>query len=210
MDDTLHGIFDIIYKANNNGIDDTEKDRIQENGLHLSYFDTKQYIVDIINSYKKSSDILQQFRIDYPRQVITINNKAYEYIKFKEELHYNLAKYGYDKCFIINRNYLSCKLFILLLCCQSSFAFPYQSLINTYNLSADSNILVNKKNVDNIYISIQISKDTFLVELKTYMKIINIDTAETIKNITINLIFDLIPIKINNLPLAIFSWTLSD
>ena len=228
--------FDIIYKANRNDIDYFENDmknRFVLSGekdnevsvLHLENelqniaskdniisFDTYTYIAELINSYKKSTNIIHQFNIDYDRQNIYLNGYKYNIDNFKYYLKQIISKFHFNNFKILT---LSCEMFILLLCCQSSFAYPYQLLVNLYKLDGNNDsdrrtsncFLTSNKKKSNIKITI--NEQFINIELITYLQIKNIETMIVNGNIAVTLIFvinkseESIP---NYIPSSIFTW----
>ena len=212
--------FDIIYKANGNDVDYAEepnlnldlkksnyifKEEVSPLDDHIISFDTYIYIVELINSYKKSTNIVQQFNIDYDRHQLYLNGYTYNIDNFKYYMKQLLNKHGYDNFKIMT---LSCELFIMLLCCQSSFAYPYQLLVKLYKLDGNNGLfLTSNKKKSNLKITI--NNHDINIELITYLQITNVDNLTIDSNISVTLIFvinksdEFVP---NYIPSSIFTW----
>lgn len=156
-------------------INQTNKHNILVTGEVNLTFDFQTYILDIFKSYNCNwSNVLNQFRIDLPRSNIMfngINVQTYVALLTDMPIMFNI---------------------IIMLCCQSSLAYPMEQIINYYNLIDNNyllldngkesmNINIIEFNKINIKKRLYISKlnDTlinmFYVDIELYFEILNIE-----------------------------------
>jgi len=105
---------------------------------------TKNYINDLLLSYKSNHDITRQFELDFQRNTIYINNNL------MNDKNYFLK--------IISKNNDDYVKKIMLLCCQSSYCLMFEYLLNILNLNSNYALVDGKykytiiKNINNITI----------------------------------------------------------
>lgn len=195
-------LYDIIHNV------DYESDNKIINKNNYDYifsFNTEKYLIEIINSYSNSTNIQNQFKLDYDRHKIILNGYKYNHDKFKYYLKHYLSLYKFNQLHICT---LPIELFIIMLCCQSSFAFPYQELVNLYSINENNNIVLCSSKKGTV-IDININEKNINIELQTNLQIININNNDIIKHLRVYLIF-LIDIEdiVNNtlIPSSILTW----
>jgi hypothetical protein len=92
-------------------------------------FDFKKYINDVYKSYGFNFDnVLNQFVLDLPRSIIMFNG-----IHIKTLFNINIKKDINDTLFNI----------IIMLCCQSSMAYPMEKITEYYNLIENGYLLLD-------------------------------------------------------------------
>lgn len=99
---------------------------ITDFGKRIIFFNTESFISKILISYKNNTkNVLEQFNKDLPRGEVYLNNKRlYDYDESLELFKkYNLYKY----------DNIALDSLLIMLCCQSSFAFPYLLMLKLYN-----------------------------------------------------------------------------
>lgn len=196
-------LYDFIYKFDSDNEIKNDINNDIEIGSFFSYFEMDGYIKNILKSYTNDDNILTQFKKDYPRQSVKLNGIKYDINEFCDKLDYLLD----NKTKIMN---VSCNLLIKLLCCQSSFCFPYKILIQKYKLNNDNRILVcNSQYLNSLCVDIEIKNDNIIIELKNILCIKNIES-----NINTHKINSLILIELNKKnnydPLmCIFHWIIN-
>jgi len=93
-------------------------------------FNLKVYLFKIVESYDRSKrKIYEQYKLDFPRGQIFYNNME---IKKPKELLNKLEKYRKNKI-KTNKKYFSVSTLVIMLCNQSSYAFPYTLMHHIYS-----------------------------------------------------------------------------
>lgn len=132
--------------------------------IEISYvYNFEKYIKDLLNSYENENAIIEQFEKDYCRCNIIINDITYTNL---EEIKSN-----------ISNNTL-----LILLCTQSSFAYPMEKISEYYNLYNKCLMLMDFKNniTGRIYITINTNDDIINLEMKKRLYIQEIIYEEEI------------------------------
>lgn len=175
----------------NNVLHITHEKDIEDFSLHgnLFTFNAKNYFIDIVNSYHNDlNNIKKQFSLDKHRTNIFINNTKIN--TFKDL--YNKIPTKIGNLYICNFNGINLKFkyFIMLLFCQSSYAFPHSIIhykYNDKNLCAISDVK-DFEHSNNRYMKMKIKKNIVKFKIKNTYSIINFNTMTVEKKISCNLI----------------------
>lgn len=165
----------------------------------------KEFVNMVFTSYKKDTDIIKQFLIDFPRQEIYINNKRCSCVN---SFLLQISKYNEN---IEIDNFKTSKLmFIIAMLCQSSFYTSYYeihsklikmktNIIDRYNIEWAKNNKIINSNMNNIYvldgnkrnsINILIDENTLRINFTATFKLMDIETEIILAYITSETIFD--------------------
>lgn len=95
---------------------------------HTVLFNIEKYLLDIINSYNCNVlKILEQIEVDFPRTNVFVNKVRVLSI---DEFVKNIK--GTKKTYLLADHHFNFVTILLLLCCQSSYGFPFITLHNLY------------------------------------------------------------------------------
>lgn len=146
-------------------IDVIEGDVIPLKNDKVMTFLTEKYLENILDSYKNDvNNIFYQLKIDFPRTCIYVNNKRFfDYDEFRKKI----SQYDKHKVSRIRNHKLSTLL--MMLCNQSSFAYPYELI---YKLYSDSSHHVVS---DGTIITFELGNKSISVQLHMKLNIININ-----------------------------------
>jgi len=176
--DTFINIYKAI-KINNILTIDNSNDIIY-NTIHTHftiYFYMNDYIHDIIQSYNKNSNkIISQFNNDYDRTNIMLNKVKY---KSANDFITELGK--------ITNNYA----LIILLCCQSSLAFPVEILHKLFLSNENNNITIIHNTYIKSSINITINENNILINIDVSFSKIIIEPYKILAQIIITLSINL-------------------
>ena len=105
------------------------KELILKDDCNLVLFSIDKYIENILDSYKyHEGRILAQFKADFPRNSFFFNHKRFLDEKLLMEKFNDLSNYSIN----LDEIKLKFSLLLLLLCNQSSLAFPYLLIYKLY------------------------------------------------------------------------------
>jgi len=156
------------------------------NNENIKMMDTKQYIDDILKSYKyKTKNILNQIDIDFPRINVSLNNKK---IQTQYELFTKLNflnKHSYSS----NDKKYNLMLIILMLCCQSSYGYQYEDLFYTFCNNKHNLLLCNSNNNRNI--KFIVNDNDICIEIETNLIVKDIILNSYVLEINTKLIIDI-------------------
>lgn len=199
-------IFEYIYKFSDDElIDDCIKTIIgnQQEKKYLSYFNLKKFIDTILISYDNNlNKVMTQLEKDFLRQKITLNNIWYKDIK----LFCDHVGFLFEKCGITCG--LSYQNIIYLLCCQSSFYFPFKILYSLYVDDKMENCIVCDSVHSRTSINISV-KNVVTLELKTVLIEKNIEKNLKINRIDVTMTITLDPQdNLSNEKIGLFEWNI--
>lgn len=163
------------------------QNKYETNDKHIILFDAEVYFKKILQSYKyKRENIWYQFSLDFPRSTIFVNNinvkikdQFLELLKGLNEI-YMTIKINNQKVYIFDLLTL-----VIMLCNQSSYAFPYMYLNKIYSQYEDKFIICSLDEGRNIKIT---NKDVILFEINAIFGIKNINTNKILSKIKTKLI----------------------
>lgn len=173
---------------------------------YVSYFDMDGYIENIKKSYGYREDkIYGQFQIDYHRQSIKLNNYQYDNDTFIKYIGKLLLDATPSKIFD-----MSWQSFIVMLCCQSSFALPYLILQKKYvTTNINENKVLVSGGLNSININITINSEKVLIELNNMSFLKDIETNKKIDKIRSSVTIELskkMKDKLYDPLICVFSW----
>jgi hypothetical protein len=152
--------------------------------------DRKEFINAMLESYKDEVDMLRQFATDFKRLSIYINDiKCDDIDEFMRKLLATKARVietdkgssDEEKLTDIkgkNGKCMSMLMFTILICCQSSFFFPFLFIHQNYTKFEDIEPSNNKDNGKEIRLYISEDNINHRIQLTAYFDIINIKKEE--------------------------------
>lgn len=148
----------------------------------LITFDIFEYLNDIAESYHFDNNIiLQQFKTDFTRTVLYINNIHMTELNTTMDILNKYSKYTVNILQIIQLNSI-----IMMILTQAGYAYPYM-LISKLYANPKNNIHVSCCNI-NRYLEIN---EDILFRLVCEFKVINIETSDTQDNIKLEILIDI-------------------
>jgi hypothetical protein len=205
-----HDFCKFIYEVNiNEKIDQSSmRAKSDNNDKYTSYIDFINYINENKNAYKDSVTILQQFKLDFVRLYLELNQEHIDDMDLAlATIEEKLKNYGYyESIFNMSFNDL-----IILLCCQSSFALPYTILENIYEFNNDNKVLASgSKNKISTNIKINIDDKNIYVILNSILNVKETKyMGKIIQQIDITISFDFQKNMNKNEPqFCVFTWSM--
>lgn len=156
----------------------------------ILYFETEEYLNDILKSYKfDKRNIINQLKQDIPRATIYWNNKFIknidQFLKLSKSFNYNIK--------IKSKTY-NMQIILAMLIAQSSYYFPYRTVLNTFNANEK---LIIKCLSTNRYVSYVIKDNDNSIRISADFAVKNIATNEVQKKITTMIVINLDNKKFN-------------
>jgi hypothetical protein len=111
-------------------------------------FSRKEFLHIISETYENDVDYIKQFTLDFPRQVVFINNKL---IKSSTELFYILSKY--NRIIDLDGNKYYTMNLVLLLICQTTFYLSYLKIFNHLNKIKQKELTKNNDHYQHMHVS---------------------------------------------------------